>query len=91
MEEFIVEHWQLITSLVASLLNFVFALCIHKRSSNKISKLSSSEAAVDDALFEVSEKLHALISSITEDLYGKKSAQKEIPADVPEVPEEARR
>ena len=92
MEEFLVEHWQLITSLVASLLNFLFALLIHKRSSRKISKLAATETDVDDALYEVSEKLHRLVSSILEDLKdGKESAKEKIAADVPQIPEEESR
>lgn len=63
-----IDHWQLIASLICSVANFLFALVVHKRSSGKIARLASSEAAVDDALFEVSEKLHQLLSSIVKEM-----------------------
>ena len=91
MEEFIFEHWQLIASLGAALLNFLFALIVHKRSSGKIAKLKDTEAAVDDALFTVQDKLHALLSSIQEELNEKKDLKGQEQKALCQNPEEPRR
>lgn len=64
MIDFVLENWQMICSLAASLANFVFALLVHKRSSRKISKITSEQAAVDDAFYQVLSKTFQLIEAM---------------------------
>lgn len=76
MIEFLIENWQALVSLVAAIGNFLFAFLVHKRSSKKIAKLSETEAAVDDAFYQVLEKTNALILSMKGDSLDEKDTIK---------------
>lgn len=57
MLQFLSDHWQLICSLILAIVNLIVTMCVHARSSKKISGLSTTTtentASVAEALLTV--------------------------------------
>lgn len=57
MIDFITDHWQLFCSLILAIINLIVTLCVHSRSSKKISGLNTettqNTASVAEALLTV--------------------------------------
>lgn len=68
MAEFVLEHWQLIASLVLALLNLVITLCVHHVSSARIKdgSYAVNSSQVTDSLKALLESSSAILEVLNE-------------------------